>query len=634
MVVAVSTAQEKQTKKAAQNFDNYAYAIAIENYQELIDKGYSEEDIFKKMGDSNYQNAKYKEASEWYGKLMNLENASFDAEYMFRYAQSLKSTKDYDTSNIWMQKYIAAKGGESGVSKIAANNDYLAAIEANSGRYDINNISVNSPASDFAPAMMGETLVFSTARDRGIVTRKIHSWNNKPFTNLYKATNNEDGNFGAPTKLFGLNKKTHETSAVFTKDGSTVYFTRNNSVNGRFARDNEGVSRLKLFRANLDNGAWTNVTELPFNSDDYSTAHPTLSADERTLYFASDMPGTKGQSDIFSVTINDDGSFGTPENLGDQINTEARETFPFVSSENILYFASDGHPGLGGLDVFATSINDMNKAHIVNLGKPLNTEQDDFAFIINDETKRGFFSSNREGGQGDDDIYSFIETEPINVICNTTITGVVKDKKDGSTIAGANVNLFDAAGKTIANAVSTADGSFTIEGDCNNDDYKISGVSKGYNAAEASFTTSNGEAKNNVELLLTKHIEKAALGTDLAKFLNFEPIYFDLAKWFIRPDAKISLEKILAYLNEYPTAKIQIGSHTDSRASKAYNLRLSNKRAKSTMEYLIKNGIAADRMKAIGFGETRLTNECGDNVTCEDYKHQENRRIEFIVIEQ
>ncbi len=634
MVIAVSTAQEKETKTAAQNFDNLAYADAIENYQELIDKGYSEEDIFKKLGDANYQNAKYKEASEWYGKLMNLENASFDADYIYRYAQSLKSTKDYEASNLWMQKYLSSKGNESRAAKIANNSDYLADIETQSGRYNINTISVNSSASDFAPAIMGEELIFSTARDSGITSRKIHSWNNQPFTNLYKATNNGDGNFGEPTKLFSLNKKTHETSAVFTKDGSTVYFTRNNSVNGRFARDNEGVSRLKLFKATLNNGDWANITELPFNSDDYSTAHPALSADERTLYFASDMPGTNGQSDIFTVTINEDGSFGTPKNLGNQINTEGRETFPFVSANNILYFASDGHPGLGGLDVFATSIKDMNKVHIVNVGKPLNTEQDDFAFIINDETKKGYFTSNREGGKGDDDIYSFVETEPIDVNCNTVIAGVVKDKKDGSTIAGANIVLVDADGTTIANAVSTSNGSFILEGECSEGNYKVMGASEGYEPAETSFATLYQEDKNDVEVVLTKLIQKAPLGADLAKFLDFEPVYFDYDKWFIRPDAKISLEKILAYLNEYPSTKIQIGSHTDSRASKAYNTRLSNKRANATMEYLIEKGIAADRMKALGFGETMLTNDCADRVICSDDKHQENRRSEFIVIEQ
>ncbi len=634
LTCAQTQSQDKKTVKAQKDFDNRSYAIAIDSYENLVDKGYSEEQIYKNLGDSHYQNANYKDAAGWYEKLVNLDGASFDANYLYRYAQSLKSTKDYKASGEWMQKYRSAKNADIRAQKIAANPDYLEEIEKLSGRYDVNGISVNSSTSDFAPAFKGDELVFSTARDSGIVTRFVHTWNNKPFTNLYVAADKGDGSFGEPHKLSSLNKKTHETSAVFTKDGSTVYFTRNNSDNGKFARDDEGISRLKIYRANLKDGEWTNITELPFNGDDYSAAHPALSPDERKLYFASDMAGTRGESDIFVVNLNEDGSISAPENLGNTINTEARETFPFVSASNVLYFASDGHPGLGGLDIFATSIEDMDNLYIVNAGKPVNTEQDDFAFIINEETSKGFFSSNRDGGQGGDDIYSFIENEPIDVICNTTITGIVKDKKDGSPLANALVTLVNSSGDTLAETTSSGDGSFTLEGDCRDGDYKLKGISKGYNAAETNFSVANAADSNGLEILLVKEIPEAPIGTDLAKFLNIEPVYFDYDKWFIREDAKVSLEKILAYIKEYPDTKIQIGSHTDARASKGYNLRLSDKRANATMEYLIDNGVPQDHLKALGFGETMITNECIDNVKCPEHKHQKNRRSEFIIIEQ
>ncbi len=627
------TAQNKETKKASQNFDSYAYAKAIENYQTLVDQGYSTEIIYKKLGDANYLNANYIDAANWYDKLLKLEGASVDADYLYRYAQALKSTKDYKAAALWMQKYKMAKGDEIRAKKIANNSNYLADIEAQSGRYDIHTISVNSASSDFAPAFKGEELVFSTARDSGIVSRNLHSWNNKPFTNLYTAKYTSDGNFGEPTKLSTLNKKTHETSAVFTKDGSTVYFTRNNSVNGRFSRDNKGVSRLKLFRATLNDGKWTNITELPFNSDDYSTAHPALSADERKLYFASNMPGTRGESDIFAVDIHEDGSFGTPKNMGEEINTEARETFPFVSATDVLYFASDGHQGLGGLDIFATSITNTDKLHIVNLGKPINSEQDDFAYIINEETHKGFFTSNREGGQGDDDIYSFTEKEPLNFRCNTLISGIVKDKKDGSPLGSASVTLVDAQGNTMAKAISSNDGSFTLEGDCTIGEYKLIGNSEGYISGNTSFVTEKANDREGLEILLDKVNQAAPIGSNLTKVLNLKPIHFDLDKAFIRPDAAVILNAVIAYMKEYPSINVQVQSHTDVRASDSYNLKLSNRRQKSTVAYLIANGIDASRLSGQGFGESQLTNDCTTKHKCNDQRHEENRRSEFIVVE-
>jgi len=633
LACSIANAQDKKSDKAQKDFDTRSYAVAIDSYETLVNKGYTEEQIYKNLGDSHYQNANYKDAANWYEKLVKLESASFDADYLYRYAQSLKSTKDYKASAEWMQKYQTAKMADIRAKKIATNPDYLADIEELSGRYNVNSISINSSAADFAPSFKGDEVIFSTARDSGIAARYIHTWNNKPFCNLYTATDQGDGSLGTPTKLSSLNKKTHETSAIFTKDGSTVYFTRNNSNNGNFARDDEGVSRLKIYRANLKNDEWTNIVELPFNSDDYSTAHPALSPDEKKLYFASDMASTRGASDIFVVNLNDDGSISAPENLGDMVNTEARETFPFVSADNVLYFASDGHPGLGGLDVFATSLSDMDNIHVVNVGKPINTEQDDFAFIINNETKKGYFSSNRDGGQGSDDIYGFEETEPIDVICNTLVTGFVKDKKDGSPLAGALITLANAQGSTLAETRSLADGSFSLEGDCREGDYSVNGVSEGYNAASTDFSSANGQDSEGLEILLEKVIQEAPLGTDLAKYLNLRPVYFDLDKSNIRPDAATTLNAVVNYLNEFPNMKIQVQSHTDVRASNSYNNRLSNRRADSTMAYLISKGIAESRITGKGFGETVLANDCTTRDKCTDEKHEENRRSEFIVVE-
>ncbi len=630
---AMLTAQEKNVKKAETNFNNYAYAEAISSYEHLVKKGYSDEQIFKNLGNAHYLNANYQEAATWYEKLLKMEGASIDAEYMYRYAQSLKSLQKYKESDIWMQKVHAAQSEDNRAQKFIKNEDYLDQIKANSGRYSTKNMAINSEASDFAPSFYGESLVFSTARDSGLITKRIHKWNNKAFLNLYASIPNENGEYVNAEKLSKLvNKKTHESSTAFTKDGSTVYFTRNNSKNGNFSRDEEGVSRLKIFKATKVDGKWTNITELPFNGDNYSVAHPALSPDESKLYFASDMEGTHGASDIFVVDIKKDGSYGTPKNIGTPINTESRETFPYVTSNNILYFSSDGHPGLGGLDVFATDLNNIQKTEIQNIGKPVNSIEDDFSFIFNEESKKGYFASNREGGNGDDDIYSFNELRPLDLECHTMVNGKIKDLKTGAAIAGASVIIYDSENNSISQVYTKNDGSFTMDGNCEDGDYKLVATKESYNDGNKLFTTVSANDITDVELALDKTRLAVAVGTELGKYLGIEPIYFDFDKSYIRKDARASITKIIDYMNKFPEIIVEIGSHTDSRANDQYNQELSLRRAKATLKYMVEKGISKERLTFKGFGETQLTNECANSIPCSKEKHQNNRRSEFIVI--
>ncbi|WP_194550825.1 OmpA family protein [Zobellia nedashkovskayae] len=632
LMAMVSQAQEKKIKKADTKFTNYSYASAIQSYEDLVEDGYTEEEIFKNLGNANYLNANYGEASNWYGQLFQLGVTDIDPEYMYRYAQTLKSLEKYDASDVWMNKFKSAMSNDQRALAFGNNEDYLEKIEERSGRYELKNLGLNSKVSDFAPSFYGKDLVFSTARDSGLISKNIHRWNNGAFLNLYKATGDDQGNFTALDKLDRkLNKKTHESSTAFTKDGQTMYFTRNNSVNGKFSRDEEGISRLKIFRADLIEEEWGNIVELPFNGDSYSVAHPTLNNDETKLYFASDMPGTAGESDIFSVEINEDGTFGAPQNLGPQINTEARETFPFVTESDILYFSSDGHPGLGGLDVFGTDLND-DSGKVLNVGRPLNGEEDDFSYIVNEGTRKGFFASNRDGGQGNDDIYSFLEKEPLDFTCHTNITGVVKDKETGALLANASIKVYDTKKNLIASSETDANGAFAMEGDCTDGNYKVVATKTDYDEGDKIFTTVNAKDATGIEVVLAQTDKSAPIGTDLAKYLNIEPIYFDFDKYFIREDARISLNKVLAYLNEYPNVKIQVGSHTDSRANDSYNLQLSANRAKSTAAYLVEQGIDEGRISYEGFGETQLTNDCSNGVPCTKEQHQMNRRSEFIVV--
>ncbi len=629
---SLSMAQDAKLKKAEDKFEDYAYSNAIDAYEQLVEKGYTDEEIYKNLGDANYQNAQYDAAADWYSRLFKLEGIQVDSDYMYRYAQTLKSMKEYEASDAWMQKFEAAKASDQRAKKFAQNKDYLEQIEAQSGRYDVKTLSINSAQSDFAPSFRGDQLVFSTARDSGFATKRIHQWNNGAFLNLYSASPSESGEYNSSSKLASvLNKKTHESSTAFTKDGTTVYFTRNNSNNGNFSRDDEGVSRLKIYRAKLDGTVWKDIVELPFNGDDYSTAHPTLNADESKLYFASDMVGSLGLSDIFVVDLYEDGSIGVPKNLGNTINTEGRETFPFVTAGNTLYFASDGHPGLGGLDIFATKIDDLDNLFIVNVGKPVNSEQDDFSFIINEETKKGFFASNRSGGMGSDDIYGFTENEEINLVCTTSVSGVVLDQDTGNPLGSAMVAIFNTNNELIAETTSEADGSFMLLGDCRDGNYTVVASKEDYNKGDKMFAVVSGNDTQGVEVVLGKTIKQAPVGTDLIAFLGLKPIYFDLDKADIRPDASRTMTEVIRYMKQFPELKVQVRSHTDAKASDSYNMRLSKRRAKNTVAYLLANGISEARISGEGFGETQLTNDCNTRESCEDERHQENRRSMFVV---
>jgi outer membrane protein OmpA-like peptidoglycan-associated protein len=622
--------QEGKTKRANANFENYAFMDAIASYEDLVDNGLSDEEIYKKLGDANYMNAKYDEASEWYGKLVKLDNINLDPDYYYRYAQTLKSLGNYEESDLWMEKFQNTAPDDLRLQRFEENKQYLEKIKANSGRYAVKNLALNSSKSDFSPSFYGEEgLVFSTARDSGKALKKIHKWNKEAFLNLYTTTIDKEGNIGELTKFSkNLNTKTHESSTAFTKDRNTIYFTRNNSNNGSFSRDDEGVSRLKIYRGKLIDGKWNNIEELPFNSDDYSVAHPSLSQDEKTLYFSSDMPGTLGLSDIFKVAINDDGSFGTPQNLGKSINTEGRETFPFIHND-ILYFVSDGHPGLGGLDIFGIDLKQLDQTKVQNLGKPLNSEQDDFSFIIND-AGLGYFASNRDDGVGSDDIYSFLETEALDFDCYSDITGIVKDKNTKALLPDATLNIKNEQGEVIANGISDANGAFSLKAKCNEDLLNIKGTKTNFNEHELALTSIN---KNNIIILLEPNTSEAKAGEDLTIKLNLAPIYFDFDKSYIRKDATVILSKVLNYMEQYPNAKIEVRSHTDSRANDSYNISLSQRRAKATYNYLVQKGVNTSRLSYKGFGETELTNECDNNTNCSSEKHQQNRRSEFIVVE-
>ena len=618
----VGFSQTAQLASANKKYDKYSYIDAIEIYEKVAEKGYKSAELFKRLGNAYYFNGEIDKASKWYSDLFAL-NEEVEPEYYFRYSQCLKAQGNYDDANKFLAKFNSLTNDSRG-EKYSKNKDYLKDIDSNSGKYTVEETNLNTEFSDFGPSFFGNAIVFSSSREDGAVSSKINKWTNQNNRDLYVAEMQDSKNFSEAKNLSDeINTKFNESTPVFTKDGKTVYFTRNNYNDGKKGKDEDKSTLLKIYKAELVEGKWDNITELPFNSDEYSCAHPSLSSDEKTMYFASNMPGGLGSSDIYKVAITN-GSFGSPENLGTTINTEGRDTFPFITEDNTLYFASDGQLGLGGLDIFESKYSDGNFQKPMNLAKPINSSMDDFGFIINKE-KIGYFSSNRDGGKGFDDIYTFS-------VCQQKLKGIITDIDTNEMLPGSKVELFDENMNKITETTANEAAEYFFENiDCNSK-YIVRASKEDYDTNEQQVTTpkENGETELNIALKRNKF--PVSEGTDLAKIFDISIIYFDLDKWNIRPDAAKDLQKIVEVMKEYPNMHVNIRSHTDSRQTHRYNEILSDRRAKSTLEFMVKNGIERERLTAKGYGETELVNGCSDGVPCSEEEHQKNRRSEFIVV--
>ena len=629
--ISIGYAQKGKIKKANKDYDQFSYVKTSEILLEVAKAGHKSVDLFQKLGNSFYFNNKMEEAAKWYGELVALDEP-LDAEYYFRYAQALKYGENYEESDKWMKRFHDSKSNDSRGRAFASTVDYLAKIEKASKDFEVTNMDFNSAVSDFGTSQYKNKLIFASSRGDG----KIYGWNDQPFLDLYAVEKQDDGTYiNVESYDENVNTPYHESTPSFTPDDQLMYFTRNNYTNKKLKRDGDDVTRLKLYRARLqEDETWGEIESVHFNSNQYSVAHPTVNVYGTKLYFASDMPDTQGQSDLYVVDIKTDGTLGKPVNLGSKINSEGQETFPFINEKGDLFFSSNGYPGLGGLDVFV--VRDFENKYasnstlvVQNLAKPINSPQDDFGYYENLGTNEGFFSSNRLNGKGDDDIYSFAAKE---TKCQQIVEGVVKEKNSRELLAEATVILFDKDGKEIERLVVEENATFTFNLECE-EEYLVRAQKKDFASDEVRFTTPSTKQQLELELNLTKEVREIKVGTDLAVVLNIPIIYFDFDKSNIRQDAALELQKVVAVMKQYPNMKIDVRSHTDSRAPYSYNESLSKRRNKSTIAHIIKVGlIDANRLTGDGYGERVLTNRCSDGVPCTDEEHQLNRRSEFIVV--
>lgn len=633
--------KSKLIQKADFYFDKMWYAEAAQLYEQALAKGeknYSF-DVIQKAADSHYFNTDMEKAYELYNILYGKYGDELSADNVFKYAHSLKGTGKYARSKRLMRLYNKKmkKGDVASLDDVlnpTANEMVLDGILSAEQNFELKNLAINSEYSEFSPMFLDSNqVVFASAKDSSFFNTRRYKWNDQPYLDLYVAKINEESQDLKDAIKFSknINTKYHEASVTFSPDNSTMYFTRNN-YGKKLKRDKNGVNHLKIYVSNKIDGEWTDAEEVPFNSDDYSTGHPALSPDGKQLYFVSDMPGTIGQTDIFVVDVLNGNTFSEPRNLGPEINTERKEMFPFINDKK-LYFSSDGHIGLGGLDVYEAAYSEEEGfQEVKNVGQPVNSNLDDFSYIVNEENQKGYFASNRASGKGDDDIYSFkrLVVEEVPEVSNA-IAGVVTELITGDIMPQALVELLDENGIKLKEMVSDDNGNFIFEDLEADTKYTIKATKDDYFENSQEVTTVENDTVS-VDLKMKKLKEMIAIEDGIKK-LKTEMIFFDFDKSYIRQDASEELDKLVEVMNEYPNMVIKIESHTDSRGARAYNKYLSDNRAKSTREYIISQGISADRIEsAIGYGEERLLNSCNGTIRCTEQEHFRNRRSEFIIV--
>lgn len=710
---------------ADKNYMDLAFEKCAPIYKELASKKRCGPDIVRKAAESYRMLNNSEESEKWYAKL--LETGTATPQDRYYYAQVLLQNKKYKEAKSQMDELSKLKTDNSVAKRYAKiNMSEYDKLKKDSLNFTIKNLeAINSPQSDFGPSYITKTeLGFASARANSGFSIKQFAWDNSSFLDIY--TCNLDTSKQTASDVEKIEKQFksvyHDGPISYSPDGKTMLLTRNNYLSKKLTKSADNKVKIQLYYAVKLGDKWSDLIPAPFNDSNYNCGQAIFSPDGKTVYFVSDMPGTYGATDIWQASFSNN-TFGKPSNLGQEVNTEGREMFPFVDKDNLLLFSSDGYVGLGGLDIHMAQLSGGYPSYVGNVGYPLNTNADDFGLIYDSETLKGYFSSNRVGGAGSDDIYSVKMSEslrkkiaihgfvydarnnkslpsskmflydaknnlldstttdntgeyhfdvspnqnilivsankesyypqvndvdledpkkPVNLLLSPTYSFVcnVTDMKTGEVIEGVKITSFnnDKAIKTYTTDANGKIGDPILEKKYGSKvDYKLKFEKEGYitNVQEASFILKDNTLVN-VGNVMNTQLQKLEKGVDLGKVVNIKPIYFDLGKSNIRPDAAIELDKIIAVMNEYPTMVIELGSHTDCRGTVASNLKLSDLRAKSSAKYIQSKITNPSRIYGKGYGESRLLNNCACEGTkksnCSEEEHQKNRRTEFIII--
>jgi outer membrane protein OmpA-like peptidoglycan-associated protein/tetratricopeptide (TPR) repeat protein len=614
MASGIISAQNQYTKAADKLFDRYEYVDAAKEYLKLAEGSKADSYVYKQLAESYYNVFNTKEAVKWYAKVVEEKQ---DAETYYKYAQMLKAEGNFKEADKQMQQFAQLAPNDQRAKAFNSNPNYLPALQGQTKLYDVAKSDVSSDKTDFGAVLTNDNNVyFSSSRN---TSRKTSGWNEEPYLDIYRATYNANGTISDAVAVDNINTKWHDGPVSITSDGATMYYGSESFNEKEFTKDkakNAKFGKIYLYKATKEGDKWVNAKPLPFNNKEYDVRNPSISKDGKTLYFSSNMPGGFGGEDIWKVSVNGD-EYGTPENLGAKVNTEANESFPFITDDNVLFFSSNGKTGFGGLDVFKMDLN--NESEAINVGEPVNTSKDDFAFTYNTSKKVGFFSSNRDGV---DNIY---KADPI---CNFRAVTTVRDEITGKEIEGALVVLTDEKQNIISSLTTDMYGRTETILKCL--------------PVYISYATKSGYENSNVykvEITENEFGQDMAVGITLKPIVPIitetevilQPIYFEFNKSNITAQGAEELNKLVVVMNEHPEMVIFAKSHTDNRGSDSYNMKLSDRRAKATVQYLISKGIAKERISGQGFGESEPKVACK---SCTEEEHAQNRRSEFLIVKK
>jgi outer membrane protein OmpA-like peptidoglycan-associated protein len=603
-VTITVSAQNKQTKRADKFFSELRYVDAAEEYEKLLKKGERTQHVYTNLANAYYYNSDFKSAEPHYARAIKTNP---EPETLFRYAQTLKSNGKYDTSNTIMSQFAAAKPQDQRAKAFLANPNYINEILAMEPDYTASALSINGESSDFASLKIGDKMYFSSSRNN---ERKKYGWNQQPYLDIYEVEIQENDSLGEPVLLTGdVNTKFHEGTLDITPDGRYMFFTRVDYFDGDFEKAADGQSKLNIYRALNSANQWRDIKTTELDSKEYSVGHPSISKDGKLIYFASEAPGGEGESDIYKADLID-GIIYNPVNLGNVINTAGKDSFPYIADDGTLYFSSNGHLGIGGMDVFK-----YKDGVVTNMGSPINSSLDDFAFSYNGETGKGYVSSNRAGGKGSDDVYNIIRIE----ISEVAVTVQAINATTGMPVPGAILSLADADGNSMPSQTADADGKAVFITEANLE-LMARGAKDEYESGEAALTVAEEETAM-VQVTLTPIVK------ELPKIV-LNNILFDYDKADIRPDAALELDKIVDLLNTYPNMQLHAETYADVRGSDSYNVELTDRRAKSILVYLESKGIDASRLTGEGMGEVNSVFDCANN-NCTEEQYQASRRSEF-----
>lgn len=620
--------------EADEQYRLYNYIKAIDLYEQAYKKKNTLH-AAERLAEGYSFTKNYVQAESWYAVAANMPGSK--PEHVLGYARSLVNNSKYGEAKQQFQHYIDLKGDVVQKQKdlwLQSCDSAVKWMQHPVGIQIQNAKELNSAQSDWGAVNVNGGVTFTSDRDNQTEEltkgekpflkfdsgkrpdKIIYGWTGNQYLRLYQRLNNKDS-----LQLFPFDAGTdyHVGAASFTADGNEVYFTLTRIPKKLdYGKERLATVNVEIYssKKSAEGNAWKKPLALKFNNvNEYSVGDPLISQDGKTLYFVSNMPGGKGGTDIYTTVKDANGEWSVPVNLT-AINTEDNERSPFVDKTGALFFSSDGYAGMGGLDIFKSAGKGNSYTKPVNLGYPVNSPQDDFAYTLNSATT-GYLSSNRTDGLGSDDIYKVTQ----QIIQTIKLEGKIFNKRTRLPLASAIATLKTSTGNTLK--VQTDESgyySFKIEQDTL---YGVIAEKTNFQSADTSLVT-------KVSLVKDFYL----IPIEINKAIRLENIYYDFDKWNIRPDAAIELDKLVQILKDNPTIWIELGSHTDSRGNDAYNMTLSQKRAESAVQYIISRGIDKNRITAQGYGESQLLNRCSNGAKCSAADHQLNRRTEFKIVKQ